>query len=109
MMLWHYNFSTNDGNSFYGGAGKTRCRVIIFIFHLFYPKHISQHYFNNLILRSLLRIWLVTPKILILNSLGFKRTTSGGVKEFNLVSETSINRFKAPIGIVPKLNRAPNF
>jgi hypothetical protein len=97
------------GTAFTGARVRRVVELLFFIFHLFYPKHISQHYFNNLILRSLLRIWLVTPKILILNSLGFKRTTSGEVKEFNLVSKTSNNRFKAPIGIVPKLSRAPNF
>jgi hypothetical protein len=60
-----------------------------FISYLFYLKHIDRYYYNNLILESLFRKWLVTPRAQIINSLGFKTTMSGGVKGFHLVSKTS--------------------
>jgi hypothetical protein len=98
-----YYFSFNDGYRFYRCAGKTRCKVF------FYSKHIDQYYYNNLILGSLLRIWLVTFRFQIINSLGFKWTTGGGVKGFNRVSKTSNNHLKALIGVASRLSRALTF
>jgi hypothetical protein len=105
QLLWASGvviFLLMMGTAFIGARVR---RVIEF----FYPKHIDQHYCNNLILESLLRKWLVMPRIQIINSLGFKGTTGGGVKGFNLVSKTSINCPKALIGVVPKLIRALTF
>ncbi len=77
-------------------------------FYLLYPKHIVQHYIN-LTLGSLLRRWLVTLRSQTINSLGFKGTTSRGVKGFVRVSKTSINCSKALIGVVSRLSRALTF
>ena len=95
--------------AFTGARVRRVVEFLLFISYLFYPKHIDRYYYNNLILGSLLRKWLVTPKVQIINSLGFKRTTSGGVKGFSRVSKTSINRSKALIGVVSRLSRAPTF
>ena len=47
-------------------------RVVELLFFIFNPKHTGRHYYKNSILESLLWKWLVTLRILIINSLGFK-------------------------------------
>lgn len=81
-------------------------KFLSFVFYLFYLKHISWYCYNSLIFGSLLQEWLVTLKVQIINSLGFKRTKTEEVKEFIRVSKTSINRSKALISVVPRLSRA---
>lgn len=95
--------------AFTGARVRRVVELSLFISYLFYPKHIDRHYYNNLILESLLRKWLVMPRIQKINSLGFKRTTSGGVKGFSRVSKTSVNRSKTLIGVVSRLSRVPTF
>ena len=84
-------------------------RVVELLFFIFNPKHTGRHYYKNSILESLLWKWLVTLRILIINSLGFKWTTSGRVKGFGQVSKTFINRLKALLGTVSRLNRVSTF
>lgn len=59
-----------------------------------------------MIFESLLWKWLITFKIQIINSSGFKITMSEEVKGFFDVSKTSINYSKALISIVSRLKRA---
>lgn len=49
------------------------------------------------------------PMFQVINSFGLTRTISGGVKGFSPISKTSINRLKALIGVVSRLNRALTF
>lgn len=95
--------------AFTGARVRRVVEFSFFISYVFYPKHIYWYYCNNLIFESLLRKWLVTPRIQIINSLGFKRTTGGGVKGFILISKTSINCSKVLIGVVSRLSRVSTF
>ena len=58
--------------AFTGARVRRVVEFSFFIFYVFYPKHIDWYYCNNLILESLLRKWLVMPRVRIINSLGFK-------------------------------------
>jgi hypothetical protein len=80
--------------------------VVWFILIPFYLKHIVQHYYFNLFFVSLLRRVLVRPRYQNINSFGFKKTSSGGVKRFILVFKTSTNYSIALISVVFSFNRA---
>jgi Cytochrome b/b6/petB len=95
--------------AFTGARVRRVVEFLFFISYSFHPKHIDRYYYNNLILESLLRKWLVTPRVQIINSLGFIRITSGGVKGFSRVSKTSINRSKTLIGVVSRLSSVLTF
>jgi hypothetical protein len=95
--------------AFTGVRVKCVVEFLFLISYVSYPKYIDWYHRNNLILESLLRKWLVTLRVQIINSLGFKRITSGGVKEFTQVSKVSIKRSKTLMGVVSKLSRVSTF
>lgn len=83
--------------------------IVWFILIQFYLRHIVQHYYFNLFFVSLLQRVLVRPRYQNINSSGFKKTSSGGVKRFILVFKTSTNCSIALKSVASSFNVAHTF